>query len=171
MRYYYFDASVLVKAYVWEAGTEDVRQVLDDMRAAPRLTRVVTSSFALVEVASAVARRTFAGELMSEQADDIHDRLQQHFGAADFPLTVVEPRRSVVTRAAEVTRVHRLRALDALHLATGIGVRRRIRPGDSFRFGSADHRLSAAAASELFDVFDPRSPIPPGTSTPIAPGG
>ena len=28
MRYYYFDASVLVKAYLWEVGTADVRAVL-----------------------------------------------------------------------------------------------------------------------------------------------
>jgi predicted nucleic acid-binding protein len=35
LRYYYFDASVLVKAYLWETGTDDVREVLNESRAAP----------------------------------------------------------------------------------------------------------------------------------------
>lgn len=38
--YYYFDASVLVKAYLWEAGTDEVRRVVRDARADPPLARI-----------------------------------------------------------------------------------------------------------------------------------
>ena len=169
MRYYYFDASVLVKAYIWEVGTEDVRQVLETMRTVPPQTRIVTSRLAFLEVASAISRRRAAGEFTEEQANEIRERLRDDFGNDLLPFTVVESRPGLVNRAAELTREHRLRALDALHLATGIAARRRAPPGASFRFASADRRLNAAALAEFLDVFDPRSPIPPGASTPLAP--
>ena len=171
MRFYYFDASVLVKAYLWEVGTEDVRRVLASAFAAPSEVRIVTSRFAFVEVASAVARRGFAGELTEDEVNGLWSRLQEDFAEFDPAYTLTDPHPEVVGQAAELTRQHRLRAIDAIHLASGIGVRRRTPSGASFRFASADRRLSAGALAELFDVFDPRSPVPPGTSTPVAPGG
>ena len=85
-------------------------------------------------------------------------------------------RQNLGMREDEGRRLHddlegRLRAIDAIHLATGMEARRNVPSGVSFRFASADRRLNAAAVSELFDVFDPRSPIPPGASTPVVPGG
>jgi hypothetical protein len=167
VRYYYFDASVLVKAYLWEVGTEDVRGVLSST-ATPEV-RIVTSRLAFVEVASAVSRRRMDGELTEDEANGIWDRLQEDFGDLTAVYDLTDPDPGVVDRAAELTRHHRLRAIDALHLASGMIARRETPSGASFRFASADVRLSAAAAAEHFDVFDPRSPIPPGTSTPVAP--
>ncbi len=169
MRYYYFDASVLVKAYLWETGTADVHRLLRDAWAAPPRTHVVTSSLAFVEVASAVSRRERAGEITAEEANAIRERLRNDFEAALIPYTVVKPRRVVVNRAAALTRDHHLRALDAIHLATGIGFRRETPPEAAFHFASADRRLNAAAVSEAFVVFDPRSPVPPGTDGLVAP--
>ncbi|HEX8358542.1 MAG TPA: type II toxin-antitoxin system VapC family toxin [Longimicrobium sp.] len=169
MRYYYFDASVLVKAYLWETGPDDVRQVLRDTRAAPPRAHVATSSLAFVEVASAVSRRDRAGEISHEEANGIRDRLRNDFESALVPYSLVKPRQVVLGRAAALTRAHRLRALDALHLATGIGFRSETPAEASFHFASADRRLSIAALSESFDVFDPQSPVPPGTGSPVAP--
>jgi predicted nucleic acid-binding protein len=169
LRYYYFDASVLVKAYLWEMGTDDVRQVLRDTRAAPPRAHVATSSLAFVEVASAIARRERAGGITEEESNGIRDRLRLDFEAALVPYTLLKPRQVVLGRAAALTRAHRLRALDALHLATGIGFRSETPPGSSFHFASADRRLNVAALSEAFDVFDPRSPVPPGTGSAVAP--
>jgi hypothetical protein len=53
--YYYFDASVLVKAYVWEIGTEDVRPVLRDARVQGARARVIASRIVYVEAMSAVS--------------------------------------------------------------------------------------------------------------------
>lgn len=169
MDLYYFDASVLVKAYFWEVGTDDVRQVLREVRAAPPRMQVATSSIAFAEAASAVARRRFARQLTEDEADEIWNRLLMDFAGPELPYHLVEPRLDVVGRAAELARRHRLRALDAIHLATGIAARRRAPSGASFHFASSDRRLTAAAVSEAFDVFDPRSPVPPGTGSPVAP--
>lgn len=165
MKYYYFDASVLVKAYLWEVGTEDVREVLRDVRNAPPSSTVVTSSIAFVEAVSAVSRRAFVGEITADQAAGVWQRLLSDFGE----YTVVEPRLAVLQDAAALTRRHRLRALDAIHLATGLTVRADVPAGADFRFASADRRLNVAATAELFDVFNPDSPVPPGTSTPVTP--
>ncbi|HEX8672135.1 MAG TPA: type II toxin-antitoxin system VapC family toxin [Longimicrobium sp.] len=165
MKYYYFDASVLVKAYLWEVGTEDVREVLRDVRTAPPSSTVVTSSIAFVEAVSAVSRRAFAGEITADEAKDVWQRLLSDFGE----YTVVEPELALLQGAAGLTRRHRLRALDAIHLATGLTVRADIPVGADFRFASTDRRLNVAATAELFDVFNPDSPVPPGTSTPVTP--
>jgi predicted nucleic acid-binding protein len=165
VRYYYFDASVLVKGYLWEEGSEDVRRVLRDLWAEPAHTRVITSRIAFVEAVSAVSRRTYLGEITQEQATEVWKRL-----VADFDdYHVMEPRLGLIKRAAELTRLHRLRAIDAIHLATGLAARRRAPAWVDFRFGSADRRLNVAATAELFDVFNPDSPVPPGTSTPVTP--
>jgi predicted nucleic acid-binding protein len=165
VKYYYFDASVMVKAYLWEEGTEDVRQVIRDLSSKPAVARVVTSRLAFVETAAAVSRRTFDGEITEEQAEEVWNRLVADFAGYD----VLEPKPQLVRLAAELTRRHRLRALDAVHLATGLAVRADVPPGARFRFVSADQRLNVAATAELFDVFNPSTPIPPGTSTPVTP--
>jgi predicted nucleic acid-binding protein len=88
------------------------------------------------------------------------------FEAALLPYTLVKPRKDIVSRAAALTRAHELRALDALHLATGMRLRRETPPGATFHFASADRRLSVAAALEAFDVFDPRSRFRPAPAAP-----
>jgi hypothetical protein len=165
VRYYYFDASVLVKAYFWEEGTEVVRQVIRDLSAESSGTRVATSRIAFVEAVSAVSRRTFAGEITPEQAEEVWNRIATDF--AGYHL--LEPKPRLLERAAELTRRHRLRAIDAIHLATGLAARRQAPAWVDFQFGSADRRLNVAATAELFDVFNPESPVPPGTSTPVTP--
>jgi predicted nucleic acid-binding protein len=165
VKYYYFDASVLVKGYLWEEGSEDVRTVLRGVRSAPPEARVVTSSLAFVEAVSAVSRRTFKGEITGEQADAVRRRLLVHFAVYH----VLEPKLGLVKSAADLTRRYRLRAIDAIHLATGLAARRQAPASVNFRFGSADRRLNVAATAELFDVFNPSTPVPPGTSTPVTP--
>jgi hypothetical protein len=156
---------VLVKAYFWEEGTEDVRQVMREVWAAPPDARVITSRIAFVEAVSAVSRRNFGGEITEEQAEEVWSRF-----VADFAgYVVVEPEPQLVKRAADLTRRHRLRALDAIHLASGLSARRQAPASVDFRFGSADRRLNVAATAELFDVFNPSTPVPPGTSTPVTP--
>lgn len=82
---------------------------------------------------------------------------------------MVEPELALLQGAARLTRRHRLRALDAIHLATGLAVRADIPAGAGFQFASADRRLNVAATAEQFDVFNPSTPVPPGTSTPVTP--
>jgi predicted nucleic acid-binding protein len=167
--YYYLDASVLVKAYVWEVGTEDVRHVLHAARANPARARVITSRIAFAEAMSAVSRREAAGELTRSEASLLETRLRADFTGPVLPYVVLDAGRALVHDAADLTRRHRLRALDAIHLATGLAVRFNAPAGVNFHFGSADRRLNAAATNESLAVFDPQTVIPGGVSTPIAP--
>ena len=165
MRYYYFDASVLVKAYFWEEGTEDVRLIRRDVSAKPAGARVVTSRIAFVEAVSALSRRAFVGEITAEQAEEVWSRL-----VADFAgYAVLEAKPQLIERAAELTRRHHLRAIDAIHLATGMAARHQAPAYVDFQFASADQRLNVAATAEQFDVFNPTTPVPPGTATPVTP--
>jgi predicted nucleic acid-binding protein len=167
--FYYFDASVLVKAYLWEVGTEDVRQVLRDARAASPTARIITSSITYAEAMSAGSRREMAGKLTAREATEIETRLRADFIGPLLPYVVLEPRRPMVHHAADLARQHRLRALDAIHLASALAVRFNTPSGISFHFGSADQRLNAAAANENLSVFNPQAPIPSGIVTPVAP--
>lgn len=169
MDFYYFDASVLVKGYIGEVGTDDVRQVLRDARAVPARARIITSRVAFPEAMSAVSRREFSAELTFSQATTIATRLQGDFAGPALPFVVVDPSRAIVHHAADLARQHRLWALDAIHLATALAVRFSTPSGIRFRFGSADQRLNSAAGRENLSVFDPQTPIPAGTFTPVAP--
>ena len=169
MDYYYFDASVLVKAYVWEVGTEDVRQVLYDARAQLARARVITSRIVHAEATSAVSRREAAGELTPAEATRLEARLRGDFTGPVLPYVVLDSGRALIHHAADLTRRHRLRALDAIHLASALAARFTTPAGVTFHFGSADRRLNTAAANEGLTIFDPQTPIPTSVTTAIAP--
>jgi predicted nucleic acid-binding protein len=167
--FYYFDASVLVKAYIWEVGTEDVRQVLRDARAAVPSARIMTSRIAFAEAMSAVARRESARQLTPTEAVEIARRLQADFAGPVAPFVVFDAGRSVIHYAANIARQHRLRALDAIHLATALSVRFNMPSRFGFQFGSADKRLNVAAGHEGLSIFNPQSPIPTGIVGSVVP--
>ncbi|MBW3570220.1 MAG: type II toxin-antitoxin system VapC family toxin [Gemmatimonadetes bacterium] len=169
MDFYYFDTSVLAKAYIWEVGTEDVRKVLGQLRAAPARARIITSRVAFAEAMSAVSRREYAGELTPREATEIATRLQGDFAGPVLPYVVIDAGSAIVHHAADLARQHRLRALDAIHLATGLAARFNTRGGIGFHFGSADQRLNRAAVSEGLAIFNPQSPLPSGILTRVAP--
>lgn len=169
MDFYYFDASVLVKAYLWEVGTEDVRQVLRDVRAASPRARIITSSIAYAEAMSAVSRREMAGKLTAREATKIENRLRADFIGPVLPYVILEPRRPMVHHAADLARQHRLRALDAIHLASALAVRFNTPGGVRFHIGSADQRLNVAATNESLSIFNPQTAIPSGLVTSVAP--
>jgi predicted nucleic acid-binding protein len=97
--FYYFDASALVKAYIWEVGTDDVRQVLREARAATPAARILTSRIAYAEAMSAVSRREAAGQLTRQQATESANRLQTDFAGPVLPYVILDPTlRSSTTR-------------------------------------------------------------------------
>jgi predicted nucleic acid-binding protein len=167
--FYYFDASVLVKAYIWEVGTEDVRQVLREARAATPAARVLTSRIVYAEAMSAVSRREAAGQLTRQEATGVANRLRTDFAGAVLPYVVLDPTPAIVHHAADIARQHRLRALDSIHLATALAARFNTRSGIGYLFGSADQRLSSAAMNEGLTIFNPQAPIPTGIFSPVAP--
>jgi hypothetical protein len=133
---YFLDASALVKRYVKEAGTEQIRRLL---RGRAALGASILSS---VEVASALARRARAGDLPQSAAKS-HGRR----AASDLAeMHVIAASREVLKITVELIWRHPLRAYDAIQLASAIRLSRET--GLAVTFVCGDGRLAAAAKGE-----------------------
>ena len=103
----YLDTSALVKAYVEEAGTEQVLELLHsaDIAAAHEM--------AYVEARSAFARLFREGHLTQPE----FDRVKAEF-ESDWPkYAIVTSDSELLQRAAEMAEAFALRAYDSVHLA------------------------------------------------------
>ena len=132
---YFLDASALVKRYVKEVGSDDVRRLVR------RKTRLATSVLAGVEIPCALARRAREGDLPLDAAREHSRRV-----ASDLSEThAVAARAPVLEVAAELAWRHPLRAYDAVQLASAVWLARESRT--AVTFVCADQKLAAAAAS------------------------
>lgn len=126
----YVDSSVLARAYLAEeVGHAEAVALLEGE------DPLVSSTWTLVEVTSALARATRSG-----RAADLPGLLGA-LGAdvgPDGPLTVLRADDTVVeTRATGIGRDHALRALDALHLAVAeVAARPLAEPDEPVGFAS-----------------------------------
>jgi uncharacterized protein len=129
----YFDSSLLVKLYVEESGSKQVRRLI-------RRCRVLSSAIAPVEVVSAIGRRYRAGAVTHPQLDAIVARIHAEQTSWDL----VEVSRRVLESADRLVREQPVRTLDALHIASALliqGERESALP-----FATADQRQREAAA-------------------------
>jgi predicted nucleic acid-binding protein len=146
---YFLDSSALAKLFHKEHGSGVVTGILDD-----RLNRIFTSTLARVELTSVAAIKVRTGAMNLEEASEFL------VDVAD----ILESSRVIVQRLIEddfaraqdlLKRYacdHRLRTLDALHLASAL--RRRERSGIDF-FVTADRVLAQVAALESFEILIP----------------
>jgi uncharacterized protein len=130
---YFLDASALVKAYVRERGTDEVRKLY-------RRTLAV-STVSLVEVRSALGRRQREGTLREAHVDAIVSALKVDVAE----MWAVEARKSVLERAGELLDRHPLRAYDSMQLASALTIFQRVR---AVTFVCADVTLMEAATAE-----------------------
>lgn len=130
----YLDTSALVKLYVEEPGSTEVRRLLAEAQ------RVGTSRLSYVEARAAFARRYREGGLSQGHYREVIRQLEHEWDAY-LLLEVTAP---VIRRAGDLTEKHALRAYDAIHLATALS----ILPELAMAFLAADERLIAAAAKE-----------------------
>jgi len=146
---YFFDSSALAKRFHTEPGSGAV-----DAICAGSGNQVLTSRLALVELTSVAAIKVPTGAITPEQAGKFLAAVVRSSRLNEF---IVQPlleldyahAQTLLTRHAQH---HRLRTLDALHLASAL--RRRTRSGlDSFV--TADRTLSHDAALEGFSVLLP----------------
>jgi hypothetical protein len=131
----YLDTSALVKRYVEEAGSPAVRRWLASGTPA-------TARFSLVEVASAIARRSREGDLPRGEAERIGDCLEEDARG----LLLVELLPAVEARARALLAVHALRTGDALQLASCLHLQGGGAGG--VEFVTWDRRLAGAARAE-----------------------
>jgi uncharacterized protein len=120
---------------VQEAGSARVRKLLDK-------GGVATSRLSEVEVASALARRCWEGDLTPEHRDRALAALRGDVAA----LYVIELLPEVTSAALELLVRHPLRAGDAVQLASCLRLRERA--DVDVRFVAFDSRLIEAARAE-----------------------
>ncbi|MCK6528566.1 type II toxin-antitoxin system VapC family toxin [Myxococcota bacterium] len=141
------DTSALVKLYVAEAGSEQMRAWTDGQS-------VAVSVLAYAEAHAAFARHRREGRW----DDQAHQQLAGQFDAEWSGLVRVPLADATLSTIPALCARHPLRAGDAVQLASALVLSAR---GLPVTFASADARLLAAARGESLAVRDPCAQVLP----------
>lgn len=156
MKHYFLDTSALVKAYSEEAGSKRVQSMMRGAIVQPPDNRLVASTLAHPETASAIAQILDGPGAARRGFGQMHRQELPHALAHELAtavsLTSSDPH---MEHAADLVWKHRLRGADAVHLATAIAARQKIPSDSEFYFVSSDVALNRAAAAEGLEVIDP----------------
>lgn len=146
MHIYYLDASAVLKRYFpSEAGADFMKTLLEE----PEDDGVFCiSSFGVLEVNAAIRRRVRNHHLM-------HDALM-HFSQDSVEMFRVIPTDDdILSQALSVIETHRLRAGDAIHLATALSIAAMTERSQLFMVTSDAELLEAAQAAGI-GAIDPQ---------------
>ena len=130
----YVDTSSLIKLFVAEAGSDDVRQLVDDASV------VATSVVAYAETRAALARLHREGVLTAAKLALARRQLEEQWPT----YLTLDASDSLCRAGGELAEKHSLRGFDSIHLASFAEVARRAGIGNT-RFSSFDDRLNHAA--------------------------
>lgn len=141
----YFDTSALAKKYLKkEKGRNKVIELLES-----NPQHLVSSALTNLEITSALTRRQRDISGFDKAIQSFFDDWESFIvWAIDDPL---------IGSAATLIRTHRLKAADAIHLATACSIRKHIK--DKLLFVSSDQELLAAANKEGLLVIDPEAEV------------
>jgi len=132
----YLDSSALVKLYIQEPSSSEVRTLVSEARI------VATSRVAYVEARAGFARKLREGELLQEEysqvVEDFKEDWEKYF--------VVEVSENVARLGGRLVEKHPLRGFDAIHLASALLLKERTHLEVSF--SCFDKRLKTAARAE-----------------------
>jgi len=148
---YFLDASAVVKRYAEEAGSAWVRQITDPQAQ----NTILLAEITLAEVTAALAAKQRAPKgITLEQRNRV---LSRFFQDCDEHFTLVSIDRSVIDRAVDLAQRHRLRAYDAVQLATALEANAitQAQALPALTFVAADTDLLTAAAAEHLSVENP----------------
>ena len=129
----YLDASVLVKRYVAETGSDEVNALIAGASV------VGTAAISRAEVSSALAKAIRMGLLSQEEAASA----LQVFNAEWESLIRLQMTEALISRAATLAWEHGLRGYDSVHLAAAIFWQDIL--GDTIMLASYDRQLWEAA--------------------------
>ncbi|MBI5653518.1 MAG: type II toxin-antitoxin system VapC family toxin [Chloroflexi bacterium] len=144
MTTFFLDTSALVKQYRQELGTARVQALFDDDTNALSI-----SELSLVELTSAFVRLGNQNEITQET---MNEALGKFDADTENRFTVIELRGDLIRQARALVAQHKLRALDALQLASVLAVQ-----SESPTFVSADERLIQAAQANGLNTLNPVS--------------
>lgn len=132
----YFDTSALIKLFILEKGSEDAQRLSRDH------FPTATATIAYTEMYSGVNRRKREGHLSTHQYTRLSRRFEEYWTSSIH----VELTQEVLASAKALLERHSLRALDAIHLASAISLKKGIQ--EPLQFAAADSRLLDAASAE-----------------------
>jgi predicted nucleic acid-binding protein len=130
----YLDTSSLVKLYVDEESSEDVRELCIEANI------FATSRVAYPELLSALTRRNNIGDLLNSEFESLVHKFTTEWGRY-VSLDINE------IHAGELVRKHGIRGLDAIHLAAALQLITDDQNVDVI-FSSFDKKLNEAAKAE-----------------------
>ncbi len=143
----YFDTSALVKRYdPREVGAITVLNMFLDIKSLP----IFTSSLTSLEIASAF--RTKQRQAVMTQAD-VKAGIAVFDAHCSNDYILVQPKSSTYLEARHMILIHKLRAYDALHIATAISIVQIANLALSdLEFVTSDQDQAAAATAEGLSV-------------------
>jgi predicted nucleic acid-binding protein len=141
----YLDTSSLVKLYVEQSGSDEVRQELGDAEVG------ATSLVAYAEARAAFARLRREGSITAVAFRAV----KRDFDGDWSKYLVVDPTPELCQTAGELAERYRLRGFDSIHLATFLHVAREARSSEA-RFSSFDRPLNRAARAALRGIHGSR---------------
>ena len=139
----YLDTSALVKLYVEEEGSPVVRDAAD------RAELIATAAIAYVEARAALVRRRHEGTPSIGEYRGIIRDLDSDWTR----YLIVEIAGALIREAARLAEAHRLRAYDAIHLASAAAVHDRL--AEPIVFASWDMGLEKVARRVGFESLRP----------------
>lgn len=142
---YFLDSSALVKGYRREDGTERILALLSGP------DRSIISRLAQAEVSAAIVRRGRSTAVSDEQLNAVLTELDREI--ADT-FTIVELDTAIMARASELTRIHSLRAADAIQLASALEARNSD-PQQQLTLVGSGIELNEVAKAEGLSILDP----------------
>ena len=137
----YLDTSALIKRYIRETGSTDARGWIQSADG------IGTSEITKVEMASAIARLIRAGQVSEHDGQLSWKDFENDWSFINVLLVSTE----VVERAVSLTRRHRLRAYDAVHLAAALIWQEAL--AEPVTLATFDHELWQAARQDGMHVY------------------
>jgi predicted nucleic acid-binding protein len=141
----YLDTSALVKRFVSEAGSSAVQNLLTGNEP------IASATIAYAELYSGLTRRRREGALSQFQYRLACRRVERDWTA----LVKVELGTEILSAARGLIQRHGLRAFDAIHLASALGLQ--AAANEPVTFVAADQRLLRAAAGERLATVNPEA--------------
>ena len=148
---YYFDSSALVKRYALEPGTAWVRGLCEQGDNVQAIAHI-----GLVELSAALSGKQRGGFLTLDECEQLLTELVQDT-QSDYLLIAIDE--NVIDSAFSLTRRHKLRGYDAVHLACALALQRILTAEGwpELIFVAADNDLLAAASAEGLVTDNPNA--------------
>ena len=149
MPIFYLDTSAILKRYRREIGTEAIDDLIGNAQPEDRF---YTSILSTLELTSALMRLVKGGQLGGSVAEAASAAFRQDIQEI-FRVWPLDD--STVATAIPVVEQHKLRSIDAIHLATAIAIFAAAGDENTILV-SSDMELLEAAASSGIDVLNPQ---------------